>query len=76
MGHIICDLVEQELYLVRAAVFLDRDGTLMLDKGFVGDPKDVVLLPTVVVGLRALTEAGVRAHRGEQPVGRLARIFR
>lgn len=43
---------------MKPAVFLDRDGTLMHDGGFIGDPKDVVLLPTVVEGLRALTEAG------------------
>jgi D-glycero-D-manno-heptose 1,7-bisphosphate phosphatase len=43
---------------MRKAVFLDRDGTLMVDKAFVADPKDVELMPTVVEGLRALTEAG------------------
>jgi histidinol-phosphate phosphatase family protein len=43
---------------VKPAVFLDRDGTLMHDGGFIGDPKQVVLLPTVVEGLQALTEAG------------------
>ncbi|HXF33050.1 MAG TPA: HAD family hydrolase [Candidatus Acidoferrales bacterium] len=43
---------------MKRAVFLDRDGTLMIDKGFVGDPQDVELLPTVVEGLRALTVAG------------------
>lgn len=30
----------------------------MVDKGFVGNPKDVELMPTVADGLRALTEAG------------------
>lgn len=30
----------------------------MIDKGFVGDPQDVELLPTVVDGLHALTDAG------------------
>jgi D-glycero-D-manno-heptose 1,7-bisphosphate phosphatase len=43
---------------VKKAVFLDRDGTLMIDKGFVGDPEGVELLPTVVEGLRAFGEAG------------------
>lgn len=36
------------------ALFLDRDGTLMVDTGYVRDPADVALLPGV--GL-ALTEA-------------------
>ncbi|HXP91855.1 MAG TPA: HAD family hydrolase [Candidatus Binatia bacterium] len=39
-------------------MFLDRDGTLMVDKGFVRDPKDVELMPTVVEGLKALGDAG------------------
>jgi D-glycero-D-manno-heptose 1,7-bisphosphate phosphatase len=43
---------------VKKAVFLDRDGTLMIDKGFVGDPGDVELMPTVVEGLRALADGG------------------
>jgi D-glycero-D-manno-heptose 1,7-bisphosphate phosphatase len=44
--------------LVRAAVFLDRDGTLIEDKGFLGDPNGVALLPTVVDALRLLAEHG------------------
>ena len=30
----------------------------MIDKGFVGDPKDVELLPTVIEGLKQLADAG------------------
>jgi D-glycero-D-manno-heptose 1,7-bisphosphate phosphatase len=30
----------------------------MIDKGFVGDPKDVELLPTVIEGLKGLADAG------------------
>jgi histidinol-phosphate phosphatase family protein len=39
---------------VRPAVFLDRDGTLIEDKGFLGDPDGVELLPTVVDALTLL----------------------
>jgi len=44
--------------VARAAVFLDRDGTLIEDKGFLGDPNGVALLPTVVDALRLLAEHG------------------
>ena len=40
--------------VVRPAVFLDRDGTLIEDRGFLGDPAGVELLPTVVDALRLL----------------------
>jgi D-glycero-D-manno-heptose 1,7-bisphosphate phosphatase len=43
---------------VRAAVFLDRDGTLVRDPGYLHDPALVSLLPGVVEGLRALAQAG------------------
>ena len=42
----------------RSAVFLDRDGTLIEDKGFLGDPAGVVVLPTVVDALRLLSAHG------------------
>ncbi|HYZ17751.1 MAG TPA: HAD family hydrolase [Candidatus Acidoferrum sp.] len=42
----------------RAAVFLDRDGTLIEDKGFLADPAVVTILPTVVDALRLLRARG------------------
>ncbi|MGA2384436.1 MAG: HAD family hydrolase [Gemmatimonadales bacterium] len=43
---------------MRGAVFLDRDGTLVRDPGYLHDPALVDLLPGVVEGLRALARAG------------------
>jgi D-glycero-D-manno-heptose 1,7-bisphosphate phosphatase len=43
---------------VRAAVFLDRDGTLVRDPGYLHDPALVELLPGVAHGLGELARAG------------------
>lgn len=40
------------------AAFLDRDGTLMEDSGFIGDPARVRVLPGVPEALIALADAG------------------
>ncbi len=42
----------------RRAVFLDRDGTLIHDPGYLGDPEGLRLLPGVADALRALDRAG------------------
>jgi histidinol-phosphate phosphatase family protein len=42
----------------RPAVFLDRDGTIIEEKGFLNDPNGVEILPTVVDALRLLREHG------------------
>jgi D-glycero-D-manno-heptose 1,7-bisphosphate phosphatase len=42
----------------RPAVFLDRDGTIIEDKGFLGEPAGVAILPTVVDALALLRERG------------------
>ena len=42
------------------AAFLDRDGTLIPDRGFLSDPAGVELLPGTVEALKALRLAGYR----------------
>lgn len=42
------------------AVFLDRDGTINEDPGYLKDPSEVCLLPGVGLGLRLLQEEGYR----------------
>jgi D-glycero-D-manno-heptose 1,7-bisphosphate phosphatase len=42
------------------ALFLDRDGTLIVDKHYLADPDGVELLPGVVEGLRHARELGYR----------------
>lgn len=41
-----------------AAVFLDRDGTLIHDKHYLGDPEEVEFFPGVKQGLKHLHQAG------------------
>ena len=43
---------------MRGAVFLDRDGTLVRDPGYLHDPDLVELLPGVAPGLATLARAG------------------
>src|SRR5579884_1443123 len=40
------------------AVFLDRDGTLIVDKPYLADPNQIELLPGALDGLRRLQDAG------------------
>jgi histidinol-phosphate phosphatase family protein len=43
---------------LRPAVFLDRDGTLVKEVGYLTDPADIELLPGVAQGLRLLQSSG------------------
>jgi D-glycero-D-manno-heptose 1,7-bisphosphate phosphatase len=45
----------------RPAVFLDRDGTIIEDAGYLRDPRDVRLLPGSAQAIRCLNVAGVPA---------------
>lgn len=42
-----------------SAVFLDRDGTIIVDRGYVSDPSAVELLPGAAAAIGRLNEAGV-----------------
>jgi D-glycero-D-manno-heptose 1,7-bisphosphate phosphatase len=42
----------------RRAVFFDRDGTLNVDREYVGEPQDVELVPNAAKGARMLADAG------------------
>ena len=43
---------------LRRAVFLDRDGTLNVDTGYIARPEAVRLIPNAAEGARVLTRAG------------------
>lgn len=43
----------------KIAVFVDRDGTICLDKHYLADPNGLELIPTVAEGIRRLNEAGI-----------------
>ncbi len=45
--------------MTRSAVFLDRDGTIIVDKMHLTDPRAVELLPGAAEGVRRLNEAGI-----------------
>jgi histidinol-phosphate phosphatase family protein len=47
--------------VTRPAVFLDRDGTLIEDTGYLRDPDDVRLLPGAAAAIRRLNGARLRA---------------
>lgn len=51
--------MSRRAYDGHAAVFLDRDGTLMEDRHYVSRPEDVVLLPGAAAAVRRLNDSGV-----------------
>ena len=46
---------------MQPAIFLDRDGTLNFDYGWITDPAKIELLPEAAAGLRLVNEAGFLA---------------
>jgi D-glycero-D-manno-heptose 1,7-bisphosphate phosphatase len=52
---------EERIYnIMNKAVFIDRDGTIITEKGYLSDPSGVEILPTAVEGVRLLKEAGFK----------------
>jgi len=66
---------------VRSAAFLDRDGTLVVERGYLSDPADLELLPGAADAVRTLHAAGlaVVVISNQSGVGRglfpLARVY-
>src|SRR5262249_2545046 len=46
--------------LMHAAVFLDRDGTIIADKDYLSRPEEVVMLPGAAAALKRLQDAGFK----------------
>ncbi|MEI6127918.1 MAG: HAD family hydrolase [Pseudomonadota bacterium] len=46
---------------MRTAVFLDRDGTLNVEKGYIRDVNEIVLIPGAARAVRMLNDAGILA---------------
>ena len=59
LTHTICGLVEEALF-PNKAVFLDRDGTLIVNRHYGSDPDEIELLDGVVEGLLELRKAGYK----------------
>jgi len=69
---------EREIYMSQAAVFLDRDGTINEEMGYINHLSRFRLLPQTVPAIRRLNDAGVKvvvvtnqsgAARGYFPAG-------
>ncbi len=43
---------------MKRAIFLDRDGTILNERGYLSDPQKMFFYPTVYAGLKALQKAG------------------
>lgn len=74
-------LARQVGHSVRAGFFVDRDGTLVIERGYLADPEDIELLPGVAAALRAVQAEGhpVIVVSNQSGVGRglfpLARVY-
>ncbi len=58
MSERLTDLHLFDPFETKPAVFLDRDGTIIEDTGYISDPKDVRLIKGAGEGLKILYESG------------------
>lgn len=54
-------VVHKNLKYKQKAIFLDRDGTINVYKGFINNHKDIELLPTVVDAIKKINDSGYLA---------------
>ncbi len=52
-------LADLKPFMGRPALFLDRDGTINVDTGYLGDPAVVELLPDILPVIRSANAAGI-----------------
>ena len=43
---------------MKRAIFLDRDGTISVDKGYTSNPENIEFIPSVLLALWAFLDAG------------------
>ena len=60
---------------MQRAVFMDRDGTITKEVGYVNHPSRLELLPNSAEAIRLLNQHGLFGHRGYQPSRSSSGIF-
>lgn len=59
IGHIVCELVEKELFAKKnKAVFLDRDGTINHDTGYISSTNGLQIYPEAAPAIKMLNNMG------------------
>ncbi len=58
MSEIMSDNINMKKYNGRNAIFLDRDGTIIEDVGYINNPDDIRFSYGAIEGLKALYKAG------------------
>jgi D-glycero-D-manno-heptose 1,7-bisphosphate phosphatase len=56
----ILAIINPQFAGMKPSVFLDRDGTLIVEKNYLRRPEDVVILPGAAAALKRLADAGFR----------------
>ena len=64
-----------ESQALRKAVFLDRDGTICEEMGYVNHVDRLQIFPYAAAAIRQLNQRGNSRHRGDQPIGDCAKYI-